>query len=147
MNLTAARIQSAKRPRADASSGTSKTLIRSVLVDRLAAGTSGLTIGDVGFVVDVLLAAITTRLAEGGRVEIRGFGSFGTRLRRPRIGRNPRTGQRIPVTAKYVPCFKMGREFRSRLNASFARDVDLSLAVFDSPTADRSQSQRRRTSP
>lgn len=140
-------IHPEKRPRKLVRAGTSNTLIRSVLVDRLAAATSGLTTGDVDFIVDVLLTAITSRLAEGGRVEIRGFGSFGTRLRRPRIARNPRTGQRISVAAKYVPCFKMGREFRSRLNAAFARDADLVPAVFDSFKADRSRFQRRRSGP
>ncbi len=96
-----------------------KTLTRSALVARLAARPNGLTAGDVAFVVELLLMAITNRLAGGGRVEIRGFGSFRRRLRRPRSAHNPGTGERILVGAKYVPCFKVGRDFRKGLAASF----------------------------
>lgn len=95
-----------------------KAMLRSTIVSRLAARSKGLTADDVGFVVDLVLLAITDRLAEGGRVEIRGFGSFATRLRPPRCSRNPRTGQPVLVDAKQVPCFKMSRELRDRLNAS-----------------------------
>ena len=96
-----------------------KALTRSALVARLAARQNGLTAADVAYVADLLLMAITARLAEGGRVEIRGFGSFGRRLRQPRSARNPGTGERILVGAKYVPCFKVGRDFRKGLAASF----------------------------
>ena len=56
------------------------------------------------------------RLAEGGRVELRGFGAFSTRAREPRKGRNPRTGEAVDVPAKRVPYFKPGKEMRARLN-------------------------------
>ncbi|MFP5450086.1 MAG: HU family DNA-binding protein, partial [Alphaproteobacteria bacterium] len=59
---------------------------------------------------------IIQRLAEGGRVEIRGFGAFSTRSRNPRKGRNPRTGDAVDVPAKRVPYFKPGKEIRERLN-------------------------------
>ena len=60
---------------------------------------------------------IATRLAEGGRVELRGFGAFSTRERKARVGRNPRTGEPVDVPAKRVPYFKPGKEMRERLNA------------------------------
>jgi len=60
---------------------------------------------------------ITSRLAEGGRVELRGFGTFSTRQREARTGRNPRTGEAVSVPAKKVPYFKPGKEMRERLNS------------------------------
>ncbi|MFN7324759.1 MAG: HU family DNA-binding protein, partial [Sphingomonadales bacterium] len=59
---------------------------------------------------------VSQRLADGGRVEIRGFGAFSTRSRNPRKGRNPRTGTAVDVPAKRVPYFKPGKEIRERLN-------------------------------
>jgi len=67
-------------------------------------------------VVATILDAITDRLAEGGRVELRGFGAFSTRDRNARTGRNPRTGESVDVNAKRVPHFKPGKELRERLN-------------------------------
>ncbi len=84
---------------------------------------SGLTEDDVRFTVSLLLTAITEHVARGGRVEIRGFGSFVRRLRRARISRNPGTGAQVIVDAKFVPHFKMSGEFRRGLNASLAADA------------------------
>ncbi len=66
--------------------------------------------------VDIFFEEITQRLAEGGRVELRGFGTFSTREREARTGRNPRTGESVDVPAKRVPYFKPGKEMRERLN-------------------------------
>jgi integration host factor subunit beta len=60
--------------------------------------------------------SITEQLAQGGRVELRGFGAFSTRQRDARVGRNPRTGDPVSVDAKRVPYFKPGKEMRERLN-------------------------------
>ena len=60
--------------------------------------------------------SITGQLAESGRVELRGFGAFSTRSRDARVGRNPRTGEPVEVSAKRVPYFKPGKEMRERLN-------------------------------
>ena len=57
-------------------------------------------------------------MAKGGRVEIRGFGSFGINHRPPRKGRNPKTGATVMVSAKYVPHFKAGKELRERVGGS-----------------------------
>jgi len=62
--------------------------------------------------------SITDQLAQGGRVELRGFGAFSTRQRDARVGRNPRTGDPVSVNAKRVPYFKPGKEMRERLNLS-----------------------------
>ena len=67
--------------------------------------------------VDIFFDEISARLAEGGRVELRGFGAFSTRQRESRQGRNPRSGQAVAVPAKRVPYFKPGKEMRERLNA------------------------------
>jgi integration host factor subunit beta len=64
----------------------------------------------------VILDAIMTALANGDRVELRGFGSFDLCYRKPRVGRNPLTGDTVQVPAKYVPHFKPGKEMRDRLN-------------------------------
>ena len=65
--------------------------------------------------MNVLLSAIAKTLAAGGRVEIRGFGSFGLNYRSSRIGRNPKTGERVVVPEKSAPHFKPGKELRERL--------------------------------
>lgn len=67
--------------------------------------------------VDVIFGEISTALAKGNRVELRGFGAFSVRHRERRIGRNPRTGETVDVGAKYVPFFKAGKGLRDRLNA------------------------------
>ncbi len=91
-------------------------MIRSELVQRLAGENPDLSIKDVERIVDVFFDEITARLAEGGRVELRGFGAFSTRSRTARVGRNPRTGESVDVDAKRVPYFKPGKEMRERLN-------------------------------
>ena len=92
-------------------------MIRSELVQKLAEDNQELTMQEVDRIVDLFFKEITERLAAGGRVELRGFGAFTTREREARTGRNPRTGEAVPVTAKRVPYFKPGKEMRERLNA------------------------------
>ena len=92
-------------------------MIRSELLQSLAADNPELRGEEVEQVVDIFFDEIGTRLAEGGRVELRGFGTFTTRAREARTGRNPRTGDAVPVAAKRVPYFKPGKEMRERLNA------------------------------
>ena len=91
-------------------------LIRSELLQALCADNPDLRPEEVEQVVDVFFEEITQRLAEGGRVELRGFGTFSTRERDARTGRNPRTGDSVEVPAKRVPYFKPGKEMRERLN-------------------------------
>lgn len=91
-------------------------MIRSELVQRLAELYPNLLHRDVERVVSTILDEITGALADGKRVELRGFGAFSTRARRARSGRNPRTGEAVAVEAKRVPYFKPGKELRDRLN-------------------------------
>jgi integration host factor subunit beta len=91
-------------------------MIRSELVKKLEAENPGMTPEEVERILDLFFNQITQRLAEGGRVELRGFGAFSTRERNPRKGRNPRTGASVDVPAKSVPYFKPGKEVRERLN-------------------------------
>ncbi len=91
-------------------------MIRSELLQSLAADNPELRPEEIEQVVDVFFEELAARLAEGGRVELRGFGTFSTRQREGRIGRNPRTGDAVDVPPKRVPYFKPGKEMRERLN-------------------------------
>ncbi|MCB2045405.1 MAG: integration host factor subunit beta [Novosphingobium sp.] len=92
-------------------------MIRSELLETLARDNPELRAEEVEQVLDIFFDEIAQRLAEGGRVELRGFGAFSTRERDARKGRNPRTGESVAVPAKRVPYFKPGKEMRERLNA------------------------------
>jgi integration host factor subunit beta len=91
-------------------------VIRSELVTHLAAENSGLTVRDIEAIVECFFDDIIEQLAANGRVELRGFGTFSTRARDSRTGRNPRTGDAVAVASKRVPYFKPGKEIRDRLN-------------------------------
>ena len=91
-------------------------MIRSELVRALGEENPDLRPEEVEQVVDLFFEEITAQLAQGGRVELRGFGAFSTRERAARTGRNPRTGEPVDVPAKRVPYFKPGKEMRVRLN-------------------------------
>ena len=91
-------------------------MIRSELVKRLCDDNPTLPPKDVEAIVACFFGEIVQRLADGGRVELRGFGAFSTRARTARSGRNPRTGETVEVDAKRVPYFKPGKEMRAKLN-------------------------------
>ncbi|UVO54163.1 integration host factor subunit beta [Sphingomonas sp. SUN039] len=91
-------------------------MIRSELVTQLATENPGLTVRDVEAIVECFFDDIIAQLADGGRVELRGFGTFSTRARDGRTGRNPRTGDPVDIASKRVPYFKPGKEMRDRLN-------------------------------
>ena len=91
-------------------------MIRSELLQALAKESPDMRAEEIERVVDVFFDEIARRLAEGGRVELRGFGAFSTREREARKGRNPRTGDTVSVPEKRVPYFKPGKEMRARLN-------------------------------
>ena len=92
-------------------------MIRSELIQRLAAENPELRASEIEGVLDTFFDTIVDQLAQGGRVELRGFGSFSTRSRGARQGRNPRTGAAVTVPPKAVPYFKAGKEMRARLNS------------------------------
>jgi integration host factor subunit beta len=91
-------------------------MIRSELVKLLSDANQGLSARDIDLIISTLFDTIVKKLADGGRVELRGFGAFSTRLRSGRNGRNPRTGESVSVSEKRVPFFKPGKEIRERLN-------------------------------
>jgi integration host factor subunit beta len=91
-------------------------MIKSELVDCVTRAYPDLHHSDAETAVDAVLDAIANALANSNRVEIRGFGAFSARERSSRVGRNPRTGQRVSVAAKRVPMFKASKEIREALN-------------------------------
>jgi integration host factor subunit beta len=91
-------------------------MIRSELLQALAKDNPELRAEDVERAVDTFFDEVAESLAQGGRVELRGFGAFSTRQREARKGRNPRTGDAVDVPEKRVPYFKPGKEMRARLN-------------------------------
>jgi integration host factor subunit beta len=90
-------------------------MIRSELVQKLSQENPDLSLQTIDKIVDLVFKNIVECLADGGRVELRGFGAFTTRARAARTGRNPRTGDEVDVPAKRVPHFKPGKEMRERL--------------------------------
>jgi integration host factor subunit beta len=91
-------------------------MTRSDLIARLGELHPQLLTKDAELSVKVILDTLATTLARGERVEIRGFGSFALNYRPPRQGRNPKTGDKVKVPAKYVPHFKAGKELRERVS-------------------------------
>jgi integration host factor subunit beta len=91
-------------------------MTKSELIARLSEHFPQLVASDAELAVKMILDAMATSLAEGQRIEIRGFGSFGLNYRPPRVGRNPKSGEKVQVPAKYVPHFKAGKELRERVD-------------------------------
>ena len=91
-------------------------MIKSELVQMIADKNPHLYHRDVENVVSAILDEITTALANGNRVELRGFGAFSVKNRPARTARNPKTGDKVSVDEKWVPFFKTGKELRQRLN-------------------------------
>lgn len=93
-------------------------MTKSELIRRIAANNPHLYQQDVERIVATIFHEIADALAEGKRVELRGFGAFSVKDRPPRTGRNPRTGEPVQVAAKRVPFFKIGKQLHERLNAA-----------------------------
>ncbi|MFX4229309.1 MAG: integration host factor subunit beta [Porticoccaceae bacterium] len=91
-------------------------MTKSELIARLAEINPHLYQRDVERIVATIFDEITDALARGDRVELRGFGAFSVKQRDARVGRNPRTGDAVPVGEKKVPYFKTGKQLRERLN-------------------------------
>lgn len=91
-------------------------MIKSELVQVIADKNPHLYHRDVENVVNAILDEITSTLADGNRVELRGFGAFSVKHRPARKARNPKTGDQVGVEEKWVPFFKTGKELRERLN-------------------------------
>ena len=88
------------------------------LIARLAERFPQLVAKDADFAVKMILDALSEALVKGDRIEIRGFGSFSLNYRPPRVGRNPKSGDKVSVPEKWVPHFKAGKELRERVDTA-----------------------------
>ena len=93
-------------------------MTKSELIEILSSRQRHLASNDVELAVKSMLEQMTHSLAEGERIEVRGFGSFSLHFRPPRMGRNPKTGDAVALPGKHVPHFKPGKELRERVNDS-----------------------------
>ncbi|KMY85768.1 Integration host factor beta subunit [Candidatus Paraburkholderia calva] len=91
-------------------------MTKSELVAQLATRFPQFVIKDADFAVKMMLDSMSEALANGHRIEIRGFGSFGLNRRPSRVGRNPKSGEKVLVPEKFVPHFKPGKELRERVD-------------------------------
>ena len=97
-------------------------MTRSDLILKLQSLNPNLSVKDVELAVTTILNGINKTLSTGGRVEVRGFGSFALNYKPPRRGRNPKTGDTVMVPEKYVPHFKAGLELRERVDYKKPRE-------------------------
>lgn len=91
-------------------------MTKSELIERLCSRQTHLSAKQVEDAVKDILENMATSLETGDRIEIRGFGSFSLHYRAPRIGRNPKTGEKVELDGKCVPHFKPGKELRDRVD-------------------------------
>jgi integration host factor subunit beta len=100
-----------------------RSMTKSELIELIAAKQSHLPAKDVELAVKQILEIMSDALAQGQRIEIRGFGSFSLHFRPPRQGRNPKTGETVALAGKYVPHFKPGKDLRERVNEPDGADM------------------------
>ena len=98
-------------------------MTKSELIELIARKQQQLPHKDIELAVNLMIESLTEELEDDDRIEIRGFGSFTLHHRKPRIGRNPKTGESVSLEGKRVPHFKPGKDMRDRINAS--RDTPL----------------------
>lgn len=92
------------------------SMTKSELIETIGRKRSDIPYKDIELAVKAMLEQISESLAQGERIEIRGFGSFSLHFRPPRVGRNPKTGESVTLSGKYVPHFKPGKELRERVD-------------------------------
>ena len=100
-------------------------MVKSELINRLAARQENLSLRDVELSVNHILEKMSDSLANGIRIEVRGFGSFSLHYRPPRRAHNPKTGAHVQTMGKYTPHFKPGKDLRERVITSFERGVPI----------------------
>ena len=98
-------------------------MTKSDLIEKISFSQGQLSYRDVELSVKTIIEKMADRLSSGERMEIRGFGSFCLHYRAPRIGRNPKTGEKVSLRAKHVPHFKPGKELRERVNFDAAARI------------------------
>ena len=102
-------------------------MTKSELIDKIAAVQGQLSAKDIELAVKMILDYMAEALSEGERIEIRGFGSFSLHYRSPRLGRNPKSGEKVELAGKYVPHFKPGKDLRDRVNLGMATEIELEV--------------------
>ena len=103
-------------------------MTKSEVIERIAEKQLHLPIKDVELSIKQILALMSDSLANGERIEIRGFGSFSIHYRAPRIGRNPKTGEPVSLSAKYVPHFKPGKDLKMQVNEGRQKEISIQSA-------------------
>ena len=98
-------------------------MTKSELIETILSRQSQLSAKDVELAVKTVLEHMSQALASGERIEIRGFGSFSLHFREPRRGRNPKTGDAVELSGKYVPHFTPGKELRERVNMGLQSEL------------------------
>lgn len=91
-------------------------MIKSELVQKVNGQNTHLYQKDVENAVNAVFNKITKALEDGNRMELRGFGTIGVKNRKARVGRNPKTGEKVNIDEKYIPFFKAGKELKAKLN-------------------------------
>ena len=86
------------------------------LIEKISKNQDQLPHRDIELAVKTIIDCMTRALSSGNRIEIRGFGSFSLRYRKPRIGRNPKSGMTVNINERYVPHFKPGKTLKKRVN-------------------------------
>lgn len=92
-------------------------MTKSALVEQIAARMPQLSKRLAEAIVENLFDSLTEALKQGDRIEIRGFGSFEIRTRNSKVGRNPKTGERVEIPEKKIPFFKAGKELKERVDS------------------------------
>ena len=86
------------------------------IIDRISRNQDQLPHRDIELAVKTIINCMTQALSTGERVELRGFGSFSLRYRKPRVGRNPKSGMKVNINERYVPHFKPGKNLKNKVN-------------------------------
>ncbi len=98
-------------------------MVKSELINLIANKQQSLSLRDVELGVNQVLDCMSDTLSQGGRIEIRGFGSFNLHYRPPRNAHNPKTGEKVATIAKHTPHFKPGKELRDRVNSTYGQPL------------------------
>ena len=103
-------------------------MTKSEVIERIAKKQLHLPLKDVELSIKQILALMSNSLANGERIEIRGFGSFSLHYRAPRIGRNPKTGEPVSLSGKHVPHFKPGKDLKLQVNQGRQNEISIQSA-------------------
>ncbi|MFL2482191.1 MAG: integration host factor subunit beta [Gammaproteobacteria bacterium] len=103
-------------------------MTKSEVIERIAEKQLHLPVKDVELSIKQILALMSDSLANGERIEIRGFGSFSLHYRAPRIGRNPKTGEPVSLSGKHVPHFKPGKDLKLQVNQGRQNEISIQSA-------------------